>query len=325
MSDFTSGFWNWYVMVITAVSIVGCGWLLWRTGKAKVAAGGAKAPAAAGAGGKAVEITGHVWDGDLAENNNPLPKWWVWLFWITIVFAIGYLALYPGFGNVPGVLGWSSTDAWAKETAAADAKVKPLYDKYLAMDLKQVAADPQARAMGERLFLNNCAQCHGSDAGGARGFPNLRDGDWLYGGAPETIETSITGGRMGVMPALGATLGDDNVKNVVAYVRSLSGLPHDGTKAELGKASFAVCAACHGADGKGNPALGAPNLTDAIWLYGSSEATIAEGINKGRNVNVTEGSTTMPSFKKTLGEARIHLLAAYVWGLSNKAPAAAVK
>jgi len=325
MSDFTSDFWSWYVIVITAVSIFACGWLLWRTGKVKVAAGTAKAPPAGGAGGKAVEITGHVWDGDLAEYNNPLPKWWVWLFWITIVFAVGYLALYPGFGTAPGVLGWSSTDAWTKETTAADAKVKPLYDKYLAMDLRQVAADPQARAMGERLFLNNCAQCHGSDAGGARGFPNLRDQDWLHGGAPETVKESITNGRMGVMPALGASLGDDGVKNVVAYVRSLSGLAHDGTKAELGRSSFAVCAACHGPEGKGNPAIGAPNLTDQVWLYGSSETTIAEGINKGRNVNVTEGTTTMPSFKKTLGEARIHLLAAYVWGLSNNPQAAASK
>ncbi len=151
----------------------------------------------------------------------------MWLFWITIVFSVVYLVFYPGLGRVPGVLGWTSADAAAKESAAVDAKTKPLYDKYLAMDLKQVAADPQARAMGERLFLNNCAQCHGSDAGGSRGFPSLRDSDWLWGGAPETIRESIANGRMGVMPALGPALGEDGTKNVIAYVRSLSGLAHD--------------------------------------------------------------------------------------------------
>ena len=192
------------------------------------------------------------------------------------------------------------------------------------MDLRQVAADPVARAMGERIFLNSCSQCHGSDAGGGRGFPNLKDNDWLYGGAPETIRETITNGRMGVMPALGASLGgEDQVKNVVAYVRSLSGLSHDSLKAQLGKPKFeTICAACHGADGKGNQAVGAPNLTDGVWLYGSSEATIAEGINKGRNLNVTAGTTTMPSFKTMLGAGKIQLVAAYVWSLSNKPEAA---
>jgi cytochrome c oxidase cbb3-type subunit 3 len=297
------------------LSIAFCAWLLIALSKTTAPVGG-KAPAA---GGKGVETTGHVWDGDLAELNNPLPKWWTWLFWITIFFALGYMLLYPGLGKMQGLLGWSSADAYAKESAELDAKVKPLYDKYLAMDLKQVAADPAARAMGERLFVNNCAQCHGSDAGGGRGFPSLKDSDWLYGGAPETIKESITNGRMGVMPALGAALGgDDNVKNVVAYVRSLSGLAHDATKAQLGRAQFeTICAACHGVEGKGNQAIGAPNLTDKIWLYGSSEATITEGINNGRNVTATAGTTTMPSFKSLLGPARTQLVAAYVWGLSS--------
>ena len=186
------------------------------------------------------------------------------------------------------------------------------------MDLKQVAADPQARAMGERLFLNNCAQCHGSDAGGSRGFPNLRDADWLWGGAPETIRESIANGRMGVMPALGPVIGDDGVKNVVAYVRSLSGLAHDGLRAQLGKPLFEQnCAACHAIDGKGNQALGAPNLTDQIWLYGSSEATITEGINKGRHLDLDAEHMPMPAHKAILGDGRVQILAAYVWGLSN--------
>jgi cytochrome c oxidase cbb3-type subunit 3 len=316
MSDFTSNFWNWWVIVLTVGGIAYCAYLLLATGRMKVKTA---------ARGEHVELTGHVWDGDLAEYNNPLPRWWMWLFWITIVFSVVYLALFPGLGKVPGVLGWTSSGAHQQETADADAKTKPLYEKYLAMDLKQVAADPAARAMGERLFLNNCAQCHGSDAGGGRGFPNLKDNDWMYGGAPETIRETVTNGRMGVMPALGASLGgEEDVKNVVAYVRSLSGLSHDSLKAQLGKPKFeGVCAACHGMDGKGNPAVGAPNLTDNVWLYGSSEATIAEGINKGRNMNVTAGTTTMPSFKSTLGAGKIQLVAAYVWSLSN--PTAAAK
>jgi cytochrome c oxidase cbb3-type subunit 3 len=192
-----------------------------------------------------------------------------------------------------------------------------MYEKFLAMDVKQLAADPAARAMGERIFLNNCAQCHGSDAGGGWGFPNLRDKDWLYGGEPDVIRTSITDGRMGVMPPLGAALGD-NLKDVVAYVRSLSGLPHDGLKAQLGKPLFMqTCAACHGPDGKGNPAVGAPNLTDAIWLYDSSEATITDGINKGRHAGMNPEHPPMPAHKNLLAPARIQLVTAYVWSLSN--------
>jgi cytochrome c oxidase cbb3-type subunit 3 len=190
------------------------------------------------------------------------------------------------------------------------------------MSLEQVAADPQGRAMGERLFLNNCAQCHGSDAGGAKGFPNLRDGDWLYGGEPATIVETITNGRMGVMPPQAAALGDEGVKNVVAYVRTLSGMTADPLRAQQGKEKFAqLCAACHGPEGKGTPALGAPNLTDGVWLYGSSEATITETVTKGRNMNVSEGTLAMPAFKDTLGKDRIHLVAAYVWSLSHKAAA----
>ncbi len=312
MSDFTSSFWSWWVIALTVFGFVYCSYLLLATGRMKAVKG------------QQAELTGHTWDGDLAEYNNPLPRWWMWLFWITLAFGVVYLVLFPGLGTVPGVLGWTSTAQHAQETADADAKTKPIYDKYLAMDLRQVAADPVARAMGERIFLNSCSQCHGSDAGGGRGFPNLKDNDWLYGGAPETVRETITNGRMGVMPALGPSLGgEDQVKNVVAYVRSLSGLSHDSLKAQLGKPKFeTICAACHGADGKGNQAVGAPNLTDGIWLYGSSEATIAEGINKGRNLNVTAGTTTMPSFKTMLGAGKIQLVAAYVWSLSNRPEAA---
>jgi cytochrome c oxidase cbb3-type subunit 3 len=318
MSDFTSGFWSWYVIVGVVASLVYCGWLLLTTSKTKVAPGPsatAKAP-----NGGTVETTGHTWDGDLAEYNNPLPRWWMWLFWITIAFSVVYLVLYPGLGSFKGVLDWTSASAYAKEAAAMEAKTKPLYDKYLAMDLKAVAADPTARAMGERLFLTNCAQCHGSDAKGGSGYPNLTDHDWLWGGDPETIRASITNGRMGVMPPLGAALGEEKVKEVVAYVRSLSGLPSDGLKAQLGKAIFAQnCAACHGPEGKGTQALGAPNLTDQIWLYDSSEATIAQGVNKGRHIGLDPEHPPMPAHKDTLSPGKIQILAAYVWGLSNPA------
>jgi cytochrome c oxidase cbb3-type subunit 3 len=313
MSDFTSDFWNWWVIALTVGGMLYCAFLLIATGRAKVKT---HAP------GEHAQLTGHTWDGDLAEFNNPLPRWWMWLFWITLAFSVVYLVLFPGLGKVPGVLKWTSAQAHAKETADADAKTRPLYDKFLAMDLKQVAADPAARAMGERIFLNSCAQCHGSDAGGGRGYPNLKDNDWLYGGEPETIEASIAGGRNGVMPSQAATLGsEDAVKNVVAYVRSLSGLSHDSLKAQLGKPKFeTICAACHGADGRGNKALGAPNLTDSVWLYGSSEATIAETITKGRGTNtLSPGQSVMPAWKDTLGAAKVHLVAAYIWSLSNPA------
>ncbi|MBK9117183.1 MAG: cytochrome-c oxidase, cbb3-type subunit III [Betaproteobacteria bacterium] len=322
MSDFTSGFWNLYVIVLTVASIAGCAWLLISTGRIKVAAktGAEKGPVDKTTG---MGVTGHVWDDDLQEYNNPLPKWWSNLFWITIFFSVVYLILYPGLGNIPGVLGWTSSGAYAKERADFDARLAPLYDKYAKMDVEQIAADAAARQTGERMFLTYCSQCHGSDAGGGRGFPNLRDRDWLYGGAPATIIETVTGGRMGVMPAFGPVLGEDGLRNVTAYVRSLSGLPHDSLRAQLGKTVFtANCAACHQPDGKGNQAMGAPNLTDNVWLFGSSEKAISDGIAAGHNVGHEGGPTPMPSFKDTLSPTQIRLLAAYVWGLSNN-PAAA--
>ncbi len=318
MSDFTSSFWSLYVTVLTVLSIVGCAWLLFTLSKAKVVAGKTTIPAP---GQTTKETTGHVWDGDLAELNNPLPKWWMNLFWITLVFGVGYLIYYPGLGSISGVGGWTEVGQYDQEVAQAEARVKPLYDKYAAMPIEQVAADPEGRAMGQRIFLNNCAQCHGSAATGGKGFPNLTDDDWLYGGTPEAIVASITNGRNGVMPPQAAALGgEEGVKNVVAYVRSLSGLTSDPLKAQLGKEKFQqICAACHGPDGKGNQAIGAPNLTDGVWLYGSSEATITETVTKGRGTSgLTEGQSVMPAWKNILGPAKIHLVAAYVWSLSHK-------
>jgi len=301
MADFTSGFWSIYIAVLTILGIAGCAILLWTQSKAKVAV---KADGT-------VDTTGHQWDEDLAELNNPMPRWWMWLFYITIVFGIAYLLLYPGLGSFAGKLGWRSTGEYEAELKNADAKYGPIFAKYQHEDLKTVAADPQARAIGERLFLTYCAQCHGSDARGSKGFPNLTDRDWLHGGAPEQIEQTILHGQHGQMPPMAAALGSDkDVENVAHYVLSLSGSTYDPIKAVLGKPKFAACAACHGADGSGNQAIGSANLTDKVWLYGGSADTIMETIRKGRD-------NVMPAWQDFLGDAKVHVLAAYVWSLSN--------
>jgi len=297
MSDFTSSFWDFYIGIITLVSIAACGLLLQSMSRRRVASD--------------PDQTGHVWDEDLVENNNALPRWWIWLFWITIFFSLVYLWFYPGLGSREGAWKWSSTGAYQAEMAKAERELAPMYEKFTSASVEQLASDPAAQALGQRLFLNHCAQCHASDGAGSRGFPNLTDRDWLYGGEPAAIKTSILDGRNGVMPPLGAALGAEGTKDVANYVRSLSGLTADSIRVVRGKELYAQnCAACHGADGKGNPALGAPNLSDKIWLYGSTEPVIIETINKGRN-------NQMPAHRDFLGEARVHVLAAYVYGLSR--------
>ena len=304
MADFTNGWLGILIALVVAISIFGCGVLLWSQSKMKVKVGADGKPLP-------VETTGHVWDGDLQENNNPLPGWWMKLFYGTIVFSVAYLLLYGGFGSYKGILGWSEIDEYKTELKAGDAQYGPLFQKYLAMDIPTVAKDPQAHEIGERLFLNTCAQCHGSDAQGVKGYPNLTDKDWLYGGDPQTILTTLHDGRQGFMPPMADAVGNaDDVLNVANYVLSLSNSPHDGAKAVLGKAKFAACAACHGEDGKGMQAMGAPNLTDKIWLYGGNLNSIIEGINKGRK-------NMMPAYKGIIDENKLHLLAAYVWSLSN--------
>jgi len=298
MSDFVSNFWNLYVIVIVMGSILACAVLLMVQGKATFTPG---------------KTMGHVWDETLEEYNNPMPKWWSWLFVITVIFALVYLALYPGLGNFKGMLGWTAVGQHTAEVAKMDATVKPLFDKYMAMDVKAVAGDKQANEMGKRLFLTYCMQCHGADGRGAKGFPNLTDSDWLYGGDAEHIKESLNNGRMGVMPPH-AQLGADTVKDLANFVRSLSGLPNDSVRAAKGKEAFtsAGCIGCHGPEGTGMQAIGAPNLTDKVWLYGSSEATITETINNGRQ-------NKMPAWKEFLGDAKIHLLTAYVYSLSQGA------
>ncbi len=299
MSDFVNEFWNWYVILIVLASVIGCAVLLFVQ---------SQSPATAG------KTMGHVWDETLEEYNNPMPKWWSWLFYITVVFALGYLVLYPGLGRFQGYFGWSAVGQHQKEVDKAEQEMKPVFDKYLKTDLKALAADKDAMETGKRLFQTYCVQCHGSDGKGSKGFPNLTDHDWLYGGEPEQVLASISDGRNGMMPPYGGNPdgvgGEAGAKEIAQYVRSLSGIAGDSVLVAKGKDKFAaVCAGCHGPDGKGMAALGAPNLTDKIWLYGGSEATIVETITKGRQ-------NVMPAWRERLGEGKVHLLAAYVLSLS---------
>jgi cytochrome c oxidase cbb3-type subunit 3 len=298
MSQFTSSFWDFYIGVISVVSILACGVLLLAHSKRRVAGGQS-------------ETTGHTWDEDLGEYNNPLPSWWMWLFWITIVFALAYLVLYPGLGSFAGYWKWTQVGQLEQENAQANAQFGPLYEKFAGQEVAQLAKSPEALAIGQKLFLNTCAQCHASDGAGSRGFPNLSDGDWLYGGDPASIKLTITEGRNGIMPPFGPALGEQGAKDVAHYVMSLAGMANDSIRTARGKPLFAqTCAACHGAEGKGNPQLGAPNLTDRTWLYGSGEPVIIETITRGR-------SNQMPAQKELLTPAKIHLLTAYVYALSQ--------
>ena len=297
MSQFTSGFWDLYIGIITILSILACGVLLWQQSVQTTSAS---------------ETSGHVWDEDIREYNNPLPRWWMWMFYLTIVFGIGYLVLYPGLGSYQGALGWTQAKQLEEENDQAQKAYGPLYEKFASQDVVALSKNPEALAIGQKLFLNTCAQCHASDGGGSRGFPNLTDKDWLWGGTPEAIKASITEGRTGMMPPLGPVLGEQGVKDAAHYVLSLSGQASDSIRRARGEPIFkSTCAACHGADGKGNQALGAPNLTDRIWLHGSGEYAIAEQITKGR-------TNQMPAHKDLLTPAKIHLLTAYVYSLSGR-------
>jgi cytochrome c oxidase cbb3-type subunit 3 len=300
MADFNSDFWHWYIAILTIISILACVWLLrWMsTGHSKS---------------DTVEDTGHVWDGDLTELNNPLPRWWLGLFYITIVFSAFYLLLYPGLGKFGGILDWTSQGAYEEEVAAMDAKVGPLFARYQQTSMLDLTKDETALKVGERLYANYCTTCHGSDARGARGYPNLRDGSWLWGGTPAEIKTTIMQGRQAAMPAWEAVLGGERgVDEVAQYVLSLSGRATISELAAQGKTKYEMfCVACHGADGTGNTALGAPNLTDNTWLYGGSLTRISQSIAVGRNGK-------MPAQGEFLGEAKVHLLSAYIYSLSQQ-------
>ena len=300
MADFNSDFWHWYIAILTVLSILACVWLLrWMTtGHQKT---------------DEVESTGHIWDGDLTELNNPLPRWWLGLFYITIAFGGFYLLLYPGLGTFAGLLEWTSKGEYEQEVETVEARVGPLFERYQQTAILDLTKDETALKVGERLYLNYCATCHGSDARGARGYPNLRDNDWLWGGDPQNIKTTILQGRQAAMPAWEGPLGGERgVDEVAQYLLSLSGRATIQDLAEKGKAKYETfCIACHGPTGTGNTALGAPNLTDDIWLYGGSLTRISQSIAKGRNGQ-------MPAHGEFLGEAKVHLLAAYVYGLSQE-------
>lgn len=300
MSDFTSEFWGWYIAITTVVSILACAVFLWKLTTRKLAPG------------EKPGTMGHVWDENVEEYNNPLPNWWRWLFYITIVFSLIYLVLYPGLGIFGGVLNWSSANQYEKEMAAADEQFGPIFAKYAEMEIPEVAADPEGLRIGENLYLNYCSQCHASDGRGSRGFPNLADDAWQYGGEPETIKLTLLNGRQGIMPPMAAALPGEGVKDVAHYVMSLSGMTHDNVRKTRGEPLFqANCAVCHGADGTGNKMLGAPNLTDDVWLYGRGESAIAEAIVNGRN-------GVMPAWGEFLGDDKVHILSAYVWSLSRQ-------
>ncbi|MCC8253945.1 cytochrome-c oxidase, cbb3-type subunit III [Vibrio campbellii] len=317
-------FWSLWIIVITVGTLVGCAILLTWCAKDKM-------------GVEEGEDMGHEYDG-IRELNNPLPKWWTYLFVSTFVFAAVYLTLFPGLGSFKGVLNWQSSDQtvrtleeskeaiaraqenkqlnqYAKELDDADAYFGEAF-RALAHNadglrpIPEIAQDPEAIKVGQRLFLQNCSQCHGSDARGQKGFPNLTDDAWLYGGEPAAIVTTVMQGRIGQMPAWKDALGEQGVQEVVSYTLSLSGRKVNAREAEAGKARFVVCAACHGTDGKGNPAVGAPDLTDQDWLFGDSRAAVTETVMNGR-------SGVMPAWKDLLGEDKVQLVAAYVWSLSN--------
>ncbi|MDN3696839.1 MULTISPECIES: cytochrome-c oxidase, cbb3-type subunit III [Vibrio] len=319
-------FWSLWIIVITVGTLVGCAVILTWCLKDKM-------------GVEDGEDMGHEYDG-IRELNNPLPKWWTYLFISTFIFAAVYLALYPGLGNFKGLLGWQSSDQLVRTVEESKASIlasqenkrpvqyaKELDDaetyfgeafKRLAYDesgnnlrsIPDIAADPDAIKVGQRLFLQNCSQCHGSDARGQKGFPNLTDDAWLYGGEPQAIVTTVMKGRIGAMPSWKDALGEQGVKEVVSYTLSLSGRKVNAREAEAGKSRFVVCAACHGTDGKGNPAVGAPDLTDHDWLFGDSRADVTETVMNGR-------SGVMPAWDGILGKDKVQLVSAYVWSLSN--------
>lgn len=296
----TSG-WSVFIVLVTLLNIFGCLWLLRWTSKPKAA--GEKIGGGAD--------TGHVWDKDLREYNNPLPRWWLWLFYLTVAFGLIYLALYPGLGTFSGLKGWTQNGQYEQEKAAAEAKAAAYLAPFATMTIPQLAADPKAMSTARNLFQVNCAQCHGSDGGGATGFPNLMDANWQWGDDPDTVVQTIAAGRMAVMPPWGAVLGAQGVDQAVAYVQQLSGQQADTTLALAGQTMFETnCAACHGFDGKGNPILGAPNLTDDIWLYGGDAATLHQTLENGRNGQ-------MPAFGERLGPERVRLLAAYAIQLAG--------
>jgi cytochrome c oxidase cbb3-type subunit 3 len=290
-----SSFWSSWIIILTVITIVGITWILFANRKRT----------------QQNETTGHEYDG-IEEYDNPLPGWWFAMFVITIVWGCGYLLMYPGMGNFSGLLGWTQLEQHAEEVAEADEKYRAMRDRYLALPVAEIAQDEKVVRMGMRIYGNNCSQCHGLDAGGAYGFPNLADDQWLWGGTPEAIKHTLVYGRQAAMPAWQDTLGEQGIDEVTEYVLTLNNRGADTAKAERGQKHFQTyCAACHGPDGKGNQALGAPNLTNGLWLYGGTAEQIKLSLRNGRNGK-------MPAYGEQLSEDKIHILAAYIYSLSNR-------
>jgi cytochrome c oxidase cbb3-type subunit III len=291
-----SSFWSLWIIILTTVYLIGISWLLMANRKTQN-----RGPDA---------TTGHVYDG-IEEYDKPMPAWWIQCFVGTIIYGVGYLIAYPGMGNWPGVLGWTSTNQWEKEIDEAAERYNDVFAAYSATPIVELAKDDKAMRMAQRMFVNNCAQCHGADAGGVYGFPNLTDNDWLYGGSPEQIKASITDGRTAAMPQWANVVGDQGVREISSYVFSLNGREADqDLAAEGGKKFQMFCASCHGKDAKGNFAFGAPNLNDNVWLYGGSMGQIQHTLSNGRSGN-------MPAHAELLSDDKIHMLATYVYSLSK--------
>jgi cytochrome c oxidase cbb3-type subunit III len=291
-----TSFWSAYIIVLTAITIIGSFWILFANRSRP---------------GDSEAKTGHVYDG-IEEYDNPLPAWWLYMFVITLVFAIGYLIAYPGLGNFKGLLGWTQIDQWQREVQRAEERYEPVFARYRDKPVEEIAQSPEALRMGQRLFANSCSQCHGSDARGSRGFPNLADADWIWGGSVDAIRSSIVNGRQAAMPPWAAVLGDKGVNDVAHYALTLSGALQPSAESAAGEAQFkAICGSCHGADGTGNQMLGAPNLSDDIWLYGNDLNQVKHAIIYGRNGK-------MPAFADQLNSDKIELLTAYVYSLSNR-------
>jgi cytochrome c oxidase cbb3-type subunit 3 len=291
-----TSFWSYWIIILTTITIVGITWILLANRK-----GTAREPGE--------ETTGHNYDG-IEELDNPLPAWWFYMFLATIIFSIGYLIVYPGMGNFKGLLGWTQVGQYETKVEEADAKFRHMRDQYLALPIAEIANDPVVVKMGQRMFANNCAQCHGADAKGRYGFPNLTDNDWLYGGSATEIKTTLTGGRRAVMPAWGEIIKEQGIKEATAYILSLNGLEGDAADIAAGETVYKTyCVACHLPDASGTKAMGAPNLANGIWLYGGNPEQISHTLRNGRN-------GVMPAFKDTLTEDKIHILSAYVYSLN---------
>jgi len=300
MSDFFSVGWSIWIASIAILGIIFCLWLLFSQRNVLTKGEDPEKP-----------IANKVWDGNIVELDNSAPRWFTIMYVGLCVFAFGYLLLYPGLGSFKGFLDWTAAKQVQEEQREINERLDPIYARFADMEIEEIAADSEAMTVGQRLFLNNCAQCHGSDAKGSPSFPNLADDAWLWGGEPEDILTTITNGRNGVMTAHADLMTPNDASDIAQYVRSLNGLAHDSLRVNAGERMYQqFCVACHGADAQGNQQLGAPNLTDNNWLYDSSEDSIVEGILQGRN-------NKMPAQKDILTPEQIRVLAGWVWGLSN--------